>query len=81
MKKMYTFQGQEVPGEEVEFEVEREGFNTYILQDGSKLKMKSVVTKIVRLDKYNRDGEPIYMINSTNLATVDAPDALKGKPE
>ena len=33
---MYPLGDQQVPGEEVEFEVERENFNTYILHDGTK---------------------------------------------
>ena len=80
-KKMYTFQGKEIPGEEIEFEIEREGFNVYILQDGTKMKMKTVVSKIVRLEAYKPDGEPLYLINSANVATADVPNRLKKKPE
>lgn len=79
MKKNYKLGDQDVPGEEVEFEVEREGFNTYILGDGTRLKMKAVVNKIVRLDAYKPDGEPLYLINSTNVASADVPDQLKKK--
>ncbi len=78
---MYTFQGKEIPGEEIEFEIEREGFNVYILQDGTKMKMKTVVSKIVRLEAYKPDGEPLYLINSANVATADVPNRLKKKPE
>ena len=35
MKKTYPWQGREVPGEEIEFEPEKELFNSYILQDGT----------------------------------------------
>lgn len=80
MKKMYNFGGQEIPGEEVEFEVEHEGFNVYILHDGTRLKFKAVVGQIVRLDAYKPDGEPVYMINATNIAVAAVPDSLKRKP-
>ncbi len=81
MKKTYDFGGQQVPGEEVEFETEREGFNTYILHDGTRLKFKAVVSKIVRLDAWKPDGEPFYMINATNVAVADVPDTLKRKTD
>jgi hypothetical protein len=80
VKKMYNVGGQEVPGEEVEFEVEREGWNTYILHDGTKLKQKCVVSSIVRLDMWKPDGEPIYFVNSSNLAAADVPPNLMKKP-
>ncbi len=79
-KQNYRVGDREIPGEEVEFEVEREGFNTYILADGSKLKMKTVVNKIVRLDAWKPDGEPVYLINSANVATSDVPERLKKSP-
>jgi hypothetical protein len=78
---MYNLGGQEFPGEEVEFEPEHEGFNVYILQDGTKLKFKAVVGQIIRLDAYKPDGEPIYLINASNVAIATVPDSLKRPPE
>ena len=43
--------------------------------------MKTVISRLVRLELYKPDGEPVYMINSANLATADVPDRLKKKPE
>ena len=80
-KRKVNFQGQEVWGEEIEFETEREGFNTYILHDGTKLKMKSVVSEILRLDLHKPDGEPIYLINATNVVSAVVAENLKRKPE
>ena len=78
-KRKVNFQGQEVWGEEVEFETEREAFNTYILHDGTKLKTKTVVSDIVRLDVYKPDGEPIYVVNSTHIVSAVVPENLKKK--
>ena len=77
---MYNLGGQQVPGEEVEFETEHEGFNIYILHDGTRLKFKAVVGQIIRLDAYKPDGEPVYMINASNVAIATVPDALKRQP-
>lgn len=62
-----------------EFETEREGFNTYILHDGTRLKFKAVVGQIVRLEAYNPNGEPLYLVNATNVLVADVPDNLKRK--
>ena len=43
--------------------------------------MKTVVSKVIRLEWYKPDGEPVYLINSGNLATTDVPDRLRNKPE
>lgn len=77
MGEKYTFQGREAEGTEVAFEAEREGFNTYILEDGTKLKFKSVVTKIVRLKEFTEDGSPIYWVRSANIVAADCPPSLK----
>lgn len=66
-------------GEEIEFETEREGWNTYILHDGTRLKFKAVVSNIVRLDAFKPDGEPIYLVNASNVAAADVPEHLKRK--
>ena len=71
--------GQEVDGEDVEFEVERESFNIYILEDGTKLKVKNVVAKIVRLDAYGPDGSPLYLLQGGPIVSADVPDHLRRK--
>ena len=81
MKKKYNLGGQEIAGEEVEFEVEKEGWNVYILHDGTKLKLKAVVAQIVCLEAHKPDGEPIYLVNSSNVLSVDVPEQYKQKPE
>ena len=80
MKRKYPLpDGQQVDGEEVEFEVERENFNSYILEDGTKLKVKNVVAKIVRLDAYGPDGSPLYLLQGGPIISADVPDHLKKK--
>ena len=80
MKKKFNLGGKEVMGEEVEFETEREGWNTYILHDGTKLRVKAVVASIIRLDEYLPTGDPIYLVNASNVVATDVPDQLKKAP-
>jgi hypothetical protein len=80
VKRKYPLpNGQEVDGDEVEFEVERESFNTYILEDGTKLKVKNVVAKIVRLEAYGPDGSPLYLLQGGPIVSADVPDHLRKK--
>ncbi len=66
-------------GEEVEFETERENWNTYLLADGTKVRLKAVAASIVRLDEYLPNGDPMYIVNASNVVATDVPDQLKRK--
>ena len=72
------FKGRKVSGAKVDFEIENENWNKYSLDDGTKLKVRLVVAQIVRLEnEYTPDGDPIYLINSTNIVTADVSEHLK----
>lgn len=81
LKKTYNFAGQQVPGEEVEFEAEIDRFNVYLLADGTKVKVKAAVLKIVRLDAWTADGDPIYLVNTQPMVASDVPDSLKRRQQ
>ena len=67
------YQGREVEGEPVDFLTRKEDFNEYQLTDGKILKIKMVVTRIIRLEEEKApDGNPIYLIQSQNVvAPID----------
>jgi hypothetical protein len=74
------FQGRQVTGQRVDFDIDKENWNSYTLEDGTKVRMRSVVAQIVRLDgEYTKEGDPVYLVNSTNVVTTDVPDHLKKK--
>jgi hypothetical protein len=79
LRKQYNVGGQQVWGEEVSFETEREAFNTYILEDGTTIKFKAVVLKFIRLEQFDPEGNPVYMVQATNALSADVPDRLKRK--
>ena len=66
-----------VAGTLVDFETMREEYNSYKLSDGSTVRMKTVVTNIIRTDEFTLTGEPIYIVNSQNVLVADGPDELK----
>jgi len=75
-----NWQGQEVDAVEVRYKSIREDWNEYDLDDGSTVRIKLLVSEIVRLaDGFDQEGNPIYVIKSGNVVFVKAPDHLKRK--
>lgn len=72
-----TFQGERVEGVELDFKAIKEEWNEYQTTDGSILRMKAVVVSIVRLDKYDKENNPIYLLKSSNVMNVSTPEKLK----
>ena len=57
-----------------------EQWNTYLLDDGSTLRAKLVVTKVLRVDNnYDAEGNPVYIFHSQNICTVQSPENLRKK--
>jgi len=71
-----------VGSEDLDFKEVEENWNTYTLSDGTTLKVKLVLRGVKRLNRFEPDGTPIYVINSINVVrAVDIPDGLKAKPK
>jgi len=74
----------EIPGvgptevTEVGFRSTGEYWNEYLADDGSVIRMKLVVTEIMRVDgKYDDQGNPAYFVKSQQVLNVSAPDELQ----
>ncbi len=78
-KKKYNIGGRDIMGQEIEFEPESERWNVYILEDGTKLRLKAVAATIVRLDEFLPNGDPMYLVNASNVVATDVPENLKRK--
>lgn len=75
------FQGREMEVVPVEYRIEREDWNEYQLFDGSHLRLKVVVSEIVRVvGEYDLEGNPVYIAKSGNILAVRSPDELKRMP-
>jgi hypothetical protein len=76
--------GQTVEGEEVEIDddASTERWSDYKLKDGTLIRLKSVVSSIIRLDgQYDGEGNPLYVVKSTPAVTIKSvPDKLR-KPQ
>ena len=56
--------GEEVDGEHLEFEVRKDQWQEISLPDGTILKIKLVVTDVLKTTKKNDAGEPVYLVRS-----------------
>lgn len=75
-----NYNGQMVDATPVDVIHQEEFWNAYSLDDGTTLKFKAVVTKIVRVDGvYDAEGNPLYLVQSQNIARADAPDSQRKK--
>lgn len=68
------------PGDaaEVGYRASGEHWNEYLLDDGSVIRLKPVVTSVLRIDGlFDQNGDPAYIVNSTNIVSVSAPEELR----
>ena len=78
MREMILPNGRKVEATNVDFDVEKEDWNKYMLKDGSILKFKAVISSIIRTEDYDPNtGSPIYIIQSTNISQVKVPENMR----
>lgn len=80
-KKIFPYQGRQVPGETIEFEPTAEPWTQYKLADGTEVKMKTVLLNAARLDEFNEQGDPVYQFQFQQILSIVAPDSLKRKAQ
>lgn len=78
-RKTITYEGRQVQGEVLDFEAKAESWNQYALEDGSAVKIKTVLLEIARLDEYNEINEPIYVLTAQQIIGTTVADVLKKK--
>jgi hypothetical protein len=70
--------GQEHEAEPIGFRSSGEHFNEYLLDDGSVLRIKLVVTEVLRVkETYDSYGDPLYVARHIAVVAVDAPEELR----
>ena len=67
---------------DIDFKELEEHWNVYQLSDGTKLMVKLILRGVKRLNQYEPDGIPIYVINPINVVrAVEIPPEVKAKPK
>ncbi len=72
-----NFGGKDVEATQVGFKVIKEEWNEYQADDGTVIRLKVIVTEVYRLDEYDQDFKPIYVIKSSNVLSSSVPEHLK----
>lgn len=73
--------GRVVNAEDIDFKVVKEEWNEYKLDDGTKLKVKLVLTSVIRTEDCDpMTGDPVYVIKTGNMLKAIVPDKLKKLP-
>lgn len=64
------------------FQTGGEHWNEYLVDDGTVVRVKLVVTQIIRLDgEYDAQGDPLYSVQSTTVSSITAPEELRQSEE
>lgn len=60
---------------EIGFRPDSEHWNTYLLDDGTVLRVKLIVKTVYKADELrNPDGDPVYLIESENTVVASVPN-------
>ena len=72
---------EDVDASEMPFQNVAEHWNEYLVNDGSVLRLKSVVTEILRIDgRFDADGNPQYLIKSAQVVSVSGSERARKPP-
>ena len=79
-RRIHGPDGQEHEAEPIGFRSSGEHFNEYLLDDGTVLRIKLVLTEVWRVkDTYDPLRNPVYFVAHSQVMAVDVPDDLAGR--
>lgn len=81
-KKVYPVPGQPgVDADVIPIKNSKEEWSTYTLEDDTVIRVKMVVAEVSRLiNRYDNEGNPIYLTRGAPLQVVSSPEKLRKKP-
>jgi hypothetical protein len=77
--KLPTPEGKIIEGEEVDFKPTQEPWCVYQLEDGNTIRFKAVVTQVIRTENRDAQGNPVYVVRSSNVVSISPPETFKHK--
>lgn len=63
-----------IEAEDMEFQTVREDWNEYAVEDGYSVRIKLVVSSILKTGERDAQGSPVYVVQSTNIVKVLPPE-------
>ncbi len=64
---------QSVIQDDVKYSTLSEEWHEYIVDDGTRLRIKTTVTRIRKTSKFDKDGEPVYLVDTSALINTRLP--------
>lgn len=65
-----------IEAEDMEFRTGREDWSEYIVEDGYTVRIKLVVSSILKTADRDPQGNPVYIVQSTNIVKVLPPEVV-----
>ena len=65
-----------IEAEDMEFRTGREDWNEYVVEDGYTVGIKLVVSSILKTSDRDPQGNPVYIVQSTNIVKVLPPEVV-----
>lgn len=81
-RRKVPYNGKQVEGIEIPIKSSGEFWNEYMLEDGTVIRVKVVMTDVVKVEgEYDGEGTPVYVIKSTMISSVSVPEHLRRRDE
>jgi len=68
-----------IEAEDMEFKSVREDWSEYQVEDGFTVRIKLVVSSILKTQERDPQGNPVYIVQSTNIVKVLPPESYSRK--
>jgi hypothetical protein len=68
-----------IEAEDMEFQTGREDWSEYQVEDGFTVRIKLVVSSILKTQERDPQGNPVYIVQSTNIVKVLPPETYTRK--
>jgi hypothetical protein len=65
--------------EDLEFEETKVTIDEYLLENGVRIKLRLMLTRVGKTDQFNVDGTPLYAVNTQIVPQIKVPQGFKGR--
>ena len=59
--------------DDMRYDTLSEEWNEYVAEDGTRIRLKVTLTRVSRTNKFDKDGKPIYQVETTSMAEIKPP--------
>ncbi|MFZ0966014.1 MAG: hypothetical protein WAN82_05255 [Candidatus Bathyarchaeia archaeon] len=63
--------------EDLDFEQTKVATNEYVLENGVRIKLRLMLTRVGKTDQFTADGSPLYAVNNQIVPEIKVPSTLR----